>query len=112
MLNFWTTWCAPCQYEMPLLQALANDKDKSAQGLVLLTVNDGESIDVAHRFMTAHGYSFTVLLDTQNVITQSYNIRAIPTTFFIGQDGIIRNIKLGAFLNESELEQTLNAVMK
>ena len=42
MLNFWATWCAPCQYEMPLLQALADDENKAAQGLVLLTVNDGE----------------------------------------------------------------------
>jgi len=112
MLNFWASWCGPCKYEMPLLQALAGDKDKAAQGLILLTVNDGESFDTVGQFMTANGYSFTVLLDTQNVITRSYNIRAIPTTFFIGQDGIIRNVKVGAFMNQTELGTILNRVIK
>ena len=48
----------------------------------------------------------------QKGITRTYNVRAIPTTFFIGQDGIIREIKLGAFSSESELEQALNTVME
>ena len=112
MLNFWATWCGPCKYEMPLIEDLAHDKEKAEKGLILLTINSGESADTVRRFMKEQGFSFPVLLDIQKSITRAYNVRAIPTTFFIGQDGIISKIKLGAFMNESELEQILNKVME
>jgi peroxiredoxin len=112
MLNFWATWCGPCKIEMPLIQELAHDKEKADKGLVLLTVNGGESAETVRGFMKKYGFSFPVLLDIQKDIIRAYNVRAIPTTFFIGQDGIIREIKLGAFLSESELEQRLNTVME
>jgi len=112
MLNFWATWCGPCKYEMPTIQQLSQDKKRSEEGLVLLTINIGESADKVQRFMIENGLSFPVLLDIQKSITRAYNVRAIPTTFFIGQDGIISEIKLGAFMNESELEQSLNRFIK
>ncbi len=112
MLNFWATWCAPCKYEMPLIEDLAHDREKAEKGLILLTINSGESADKVQRFMIENGLSFPVLLDTQKMVVRAYNVRAIPTTFFIGQDGIISKIKLGAFMNESELEQILNKVME
>ena len=111
VLNFWATWCGPCKFEMPLLQALAHDEEKAAEGLVLLTINGGESADTVSKFMYEHGYSFTVLLDTQNGIARAYNVRAIPTSFFIDKDGVISNIKVGAFKTETELDTMLNGIM-
>ncbi|MFC1968573.1 TlpA family protein disulfide reductase [Chloroflexota bacterium] len=112
MLNFWATWCGPCRYEMPLIQDLAYDKEKAEAGLILLTVNSGESADTVLKFMKENGFSFLVLLDIQKGITRSYNVRGIPTTFFIGRDGIISEIKIGAFMNETQLKQSLNKVIR
>jgi peroxiredoxin len=112
MLNFWATWCGPCKYEMPLIQDLANDQEKAEKGLILLTVNSGETGDAVREFMKERGFSFPVLLDIQKGIMRSYNVRYIPTTFFIGQDGIISEIRIGAFMNESQLEETLNKIIK
>jgi len=111
MLNFWATWCGPCKVEMPLIQELAHDKEKAAEGLVLLTVNGGESADEVTRFMNKYGFSFPVLLDTHRGIIQAYNVRAIPTTFFIDRDGIIRDIKVGAFSSEGEIDSRLNIIL-
>jgi len=111
VLNFWATWCGPCKFEMPLLQALAHDEEKAAKGLVLLTVNGGESAEDVAKFMYEYGYSFPVLLDTQNDIVRAYNVRGIPTTFFIDRDGIIREIKVGAFTTEAGLDAKLNNIM-
>jgi len=105
-------WEIPGKIEMPLIQELAHDKEETDKGQVLLTVNGGESADTVRGFMKKYGFSFPVLLDIQKGITRAYNVRAIPTTFFIGQDGIIREIKLGAFPSESELEQRFNTVME
>jgi peroxiredoxin len=112
ILNFWQTWCQPCKYEMPLLQDLAYDQEKADNGLILLTVNSGESADTVQRFMKERGFSFPVLLDVQKGISRSYNVRFIPTTFFIGRDGIISNIRVGAFMNEDQLEKILNTFIK
>jgi len=111
VLNFWATWCGPCQIEMPLIQYLATDTSWADQGLVVLTVTD-ESAETVSAFTKAFGYSFTVLLDSQNAIANAYNIRYLPTTYIIGKDGVISYIKLGAFTDKTELEQTLNSVMK
>lgn len=111
VLNFWATWCGPCKFEMPLIQALAHDEEKAAKGLVLLTINGGESADTVAKFMIEYGFSFPVLLDTQRGITRAYNVRGIPTTFFIDKDGIIRDIKVGAFTSKTELNSKLNNIM-
>jgi peroxiredoxin len=111
MLNFWATWCGPCKFEIPLIQELAHDKEKAAQGLVLLTVNGGESVDKVARFMNENGLSFPVLLDTKKSIVRAYNVRAIPTTFFIDKDGIIKDIKVGAFSSDVEIQQKLDKIM-
>jgi peroxiredoxin len=112
VLNFWATWCGPCKYEMPLLQDLADDQEKAEKGLILLTVDSGESADTVRRFIKASGFSFPVLLDSQSIIYRAYKVRAIPTTFFIGQDGIISYIRVGAFMNKSQLEEILNKILK
>ena len=112
VLNFWATWCGPCRDEMPLLQALFDDKERAAQGLVLLSVNDGEPPATVQQFMTAFGYSFPVVLDMEEVLAAAYYIRALPTTFFIGPDGVIRNIRMGAFSGKADLERVLSLVMR
>ncbi|MCK4785988.1 MAG: TlpA family protein disulfide reductase [Desulfobacteraceae bacterium] len=111
VLNFWATWCGPCKFEMPLIQELAHDAERAANGLILMTVNGGESADTVAKFMIEYGFSFPVLLDTQRGITRAYNVRGIPTTFFIDKDGIIRDIKVGAFTSKTELNSKLNNIM-
>lgn len=112
VINFWATWCGPCRQEMPLIDALANNDDNEELGIVLLSINVGESRDAVLEYMETYGYSFDVILDSNNVISSKYNIRYIPTTFFIGRDGVINSVKTGAFLNQSELVKMLDDTMK
>ena len=107
LLNFWATWCGPCRLEMPFIQDIYEDEGFSDKGLVVLAVNIGEDSSTAKRFMVDKKLTFTVLLDTDKKIAPEYNIRAIPTTFFIDEDGIIRDIKMGAFSSKAEIEQRL-----
>lgn len=112
MLNFWATWCGPCKYEMPLIEQMAHDEIRAEQGVVLLTVNSGEAADTVVNFMHAKGFTFPVLLDGNGNILHAYNVRGIPTTFFIGRDGIIDEIKIGAFMDEGELDEVLNRILQ
>lgn len=107
LINFWATWCPPCRFEMPFLQEIYEDKEWSDKGLVILAIDIGENPSVVKEFMESFGLSFTVLLDTNQDVALEYNIRAIPTTFFIDKDGIIQDIKVGAFSSKTEIERRL-----
>ena len=107
LLNFWASWCGPCQHEMPFLQEIYEDQELQNKGLVILTVNIGESPATAETFMEAGGFSFPVLLDINKSVAGKYNIRGIPATFFIDKDGIIKDMKVGAFASATEIMQKL-----
>ena len=109
LINFWATWCFPCRIEIPyILQVYDKWSDK---GLMLLTINTGESPSRVGEFMQSQGFSFPVLLDIRGSIAQSYNIVGLPTTFFSDKDGIIQDVKVGAFRSVAEIESGLSKIM-
>ncbi len=110
IINFWATWCGPCRYEMTFLQEVSEGELWRGQGLVILAVNLGEPASVAREFMEDNGLSFTVLLDSQGEVGMLYNTQYIPMTYFVDKDGIIRNIKRGAFRDSSEIDRFLTKV--
>jgi len=107
LLNFWASWCGPCRAEMPFLQEIFESKEWSGKGLIILTIDIGESPSRVKEFMESYVLSFPVLLDTDRNLALEYNIRGIPTTFFIDKDGIIQDIKIGAFSSKTEIEKRL-----
>jgi peroxiredoxin len=110
MLNFWATWCSPCKFEMPFFQEIYEDEKWLQEGLVILAVDYQENVNDVQLFIIYYGYSFTVLLDTSGEIGNMYNIRGLPTTFFIGKDGIIKDIQIGAFSSKEQIEQKLSLI--
>jgi peroxiredoxin len=113
MLNFWATWCGPCLGEMPYIQEVFEDEEWREQGLVILAINVGESSSKVGKFMEENGLNFEVLLDADQIVAQRYSIRGIPTTFFIGKDGIIKDAKVGAFSGKAEIDwRLLNSIMQ
>lgn len=106
LLNFWATWCGPCVHEMPFLQQI--HEDWPGEELVLLAVNIGENSSQVGQFMQSYGFSFTVLLDSQAALAQRYNVYGIPTSVFIDKEGVIQEIKVGAFQSQAEIENILD----
>ncbi len=109
LVNFWATWCGPCRYEMPFLQRI--HEEQAANGLVVLGVNLGESPAEIREFMADFGLSFTMLLDSRQDVALTYNVRGIPTTLLIDEDGVIRYRKVGAFATMKEIETALGKIM-
>jgi peroxiredoxin len=113
LLNFWATWCGPCRVEMPFIQETFKDGDWKEQGLVILAVNVGESRSKAKEFMEVNGLSFRVLLDADQSVAHDYNIRGIPTTYFIDKSGIMKDRKIGPFANKAEIDwRLLNSIIE
>jgi peroxiredoxin len=111
LLNFWATWCGPCRVEIPFIQEVFEDEKRAEQGLVILAINAGEASSKVKQFMEQYGLSFHVLLDKDTSVARNYNVRGIPTTFFIDKNGIIKDMKVGAFLSREELDGRLDNLM-
>lgn len=109
MLNFWATWCGPCRNEMPYIQEIYEQWQD--RGLVIFAINQGEDFPKVYQFMQSNNLSFPVLLDTNGNVSSKYEIRGIPTTFFIDEDGIIQWRRIGSFANSAEIESYLDLII-
>jgi peroxiredoxin len=87
LLNFWATWCPPCRFEMPSMQAL--HEKLSSQGLVVLAVAPRESAEDVRSFYNEHRLSFPALLDHEAEVSGLYKVWSLPTTFVINKHGYV-----------------------
>lgn len=85
-LNFWATWCRPCQEEMPSMEDLYQKfKEKN---FVFLTISaDYGDKNLVKEFIEKHKYSFPTLIDPKNTVLDLYGVKGIPTTFLIDKKG-------------------------
>lgn len=107
MLNFWATYCEPCEYEMPFMQKLYPEYKK--KGVEIVTVNLDSTELVVHRFIDKYDLTFPVLQDKKNVVMDQYSIGPIPSTFFINPEGEVVKIVEGA-LTLDRLEEYLKQI--
>jgi thiol-disulfide isomerase/thioredoxin len=98
ILNFWASWCPPCRYEVPALQAIHNEY--GPQGVVVLAINEREKLENVERFAHDNDIHFAVWLDEDGWAGHIYQVRSIPTTYFIDGEGIIRAIQIGSMTKE------------
>ena len=87
LLNFWATWCEPCEREMPAMQRLHESLGPS--GLHLVAVSVDESSDVVDEFRKRFGLTFEILLDADKRVADRYQTYRFPETLLIGRDGVV-----------------------
>jgi peroxiredoxin/Mg-chelatase subunit ChlD len=108
ILNFWTTWCGYCAVEVPALESIHNEY--GPQGVVVLAINQGESLQTVERYAWDHGIHFTVWLDEDQWAGNIYQVRGIPTTYYVDREGVIRAVFRGTRTYEqfvAQLEELL-----
>lgn len=109
MLNFFGTWCQPCEQEMPTLNAVYQ-KYKN-KGVEFIAINNDEANLVVKAYMERLGITFPVVIDKDESIFSTYNVGALPTSVFINKDGEITNVSVGA-LTEDNLTQQLDKTIR
>lgn len=88
MLNFWASWCGPCNDEAPFLQR--NVPKLQAQGVTFLGIDAPEKASDAQAFIKKYGINYTNVQDTLNGSTAiDYGVTTFPVTVFINREGVI-----------------------
>jgi cytochrome c biogenesis protein CcmG/thiol:disulfide interchange protein DsbE len=103
ILNLWASWCPPCKAEMPSIQNVY--EQYHSQGLAVLAVNMTiqDNLEDVNQFISSQQLSFPILLDENGNAESLYQMRALPTTFFIRPDGIIDQVVIGGPIPEGFL---------
>ncbi|MFD1608391.1 thiol-disulfide oxidoreductase ResA [Oceanobacillus luteolus] len=107
MLNFWATWCKPCEAEMPYMQELYPEYKEKGVEIVAVSLDSTEL--VVDQFIDRYDLTFPIPHDRNGEIRDLYKVGPIPSTFFISPDGEIKDIVNGA-LTLDLLEGYLNEI--
>lgn len=90
VLNFWASWCGPCQKEMPDFHEKYLELGEDIHFLMInMTDGSRETVEIAADFIAEHGYTFPVLYDTASDAAVTYGVYSLPTTYFIDADGYV-----------------------
>ncbi|WP_240695605.1 TlpA disulfide reductase family protein [Candidatus Chloroploca sp. Khr17] len=93
LINIWASWCPPCRAEMPMIQA--SYEQYRDQGFTVLAVNSGEDAATVAGYMDASGLTFPALLDQDGTVSNAYQARVMPSSFFVDRAGVIRAVYRG-----------------
>jgi peroxiredoxin len=111
LINLWASWCPPCRAEMA---AINNSYTHYAdQGFIVLGLNTTFQDDetAARAFAQSLNLSFSIIFDRDGVTSRRYRLQAMPTSFFVGRDGVIRDIVLGGPMTEALLTSKIQSLL-
>jgi len=107
-INFWASWCPPCQFETPTVRAM--DATYRDRGLVIVAVQVQQTVQAGRDYATRYGLDYTIGADVTGAIFHTYHVFALPTQFFIDPDGVLRQIVNGP-LSETRASQLIESIL-
>lgn len=105
ILNFWASWCEPCNTEMPHLQTFY-EKHQGDVEILAVNVTTKDKITDVEKFVDKYQLTFPILLDESGETSTMYGAFSLPTTIIIDRDGNIKQEILGP-LNEDLLDDLM-----
>ena len=93
-LNFWASWCPPCQHETPVLRDLSERYRARGLEIVGISVQETTPADIA-AYAARYQLPYTIGFDASGHVFHAYRVYALPTQFFIDTQGVIRQVVNG-----------------
>lgn len=108
-VNFWASWCPPCQHETPVLRDIY--RAHATQGLHMIGVSVQEaSPDEVRRYVETYDVPYTVAFDGTSAVFQAWRGFGLPTHYLIDAEGIVRAVHYGPLSRESA-ERLLTTIL-
>lgn len=103
VVDFWASWCAPCQRTFPVMEDLYLRFRK--QGLLILAINVDKSRVAMEEFLKEHPVTFHVVRDSKRELVSRLRLPSLPCSFVIDREGKIRSISTGLFSAAAKKQQ-------
>jgi peroxiredoxin len=112
LVNLWATWCPPCREEMQTIEKIYQEYED--KGFTVLAVNmtyQDAPLDVMP-FVEEQKLTFPILLDETGEMANAYQLRSLPSSYFIGRDGIINEVVIGGPMSEALLRTRVEDILR
>ncbi|MBK5118020.1 MAG: TlpA family protein disulfide reductase [Thermoleophilia bacterium] len=109
LVNFWASWCGPCESESPDIQSFLEDHE--GDGLVVLGINSRDATDNALAFIDEHKLTWEMVRDGDGKRMEEYGIPGLPESFLVDPEGDLAAICRGP-LTRRQLDQIIGPVLR
>lgn len=112
LVNLWATWCPPCRAEMQSIEKIY--REYKAQGFTVLAVNMTYQDDplAVVTFVHEQNLTFPILLDETGEMARAYQLRSLPSSYFVRRDGSINEVVIGGPMSEALLRTRIEDILQ
>jgi thiol-disulfide isomerase/thioredoxin len=107
-VNFWASWCPPCQQETPIIRDLAERYADRGLAVVGIAVQETSPADI-RAYAERYELGYTIGFDASGDIFREYRVFGLPTQFFIRPDGVIASV--GKTVDEAAAVAAIEAIL-
>lgn len=107
-VDFWASWCGPCLKSFPFMEEM--HRQYSHRGLVIVAINMDQDPHDAHEFLAEHPVTFLIGQDIEGIVAEQYGVIAMPSSFVVGRDGLIKKVHYG--FKSSDKEKIASLISK
>ena len=111
VLNFWASWCKPCEQEAAELQQAWTEYEPTGQ-VVFLGADYVDTEPQARVYLKKFGITYANGPDLATRISQYFRIKGVPETYFIDQDGVLRYVQIGPFTSIDQIRAQIDPLLK
>jgi cytochrome c biogenesis protein CcmG, thiol:disulfide interchange protein DsbE len=112
LINFWASWCFPCRAEMPAMQQVYLDYQHLGLEILAVNATNQDSLSSILNFVEEYGLTFPILLDNDGEISRKYQVRSLPSSFFVDKNGIVDDVIIGGPMAEALLRIRIEELME
>jgi cytochrome c biogenesis protein CcmG, thiol:disulfide interchange protein DsbE len=111
VINFWASWCKPCEQEAAELQQAWIEYEPTGQ-VVFLGVDYVDTEPEARVYLKKFGITYANGPDLATRISQYFRIKGVPETYFVDQDGVLRYVQVGPFTSIDQIRAQIDPLLK
>jgi cytochrome c biogenesis protein CcmG, thiol:disulfide interchange protein DsbE len=109
VLDFWASWCIPCQKQAPILETVARKYEQGGE-VVVVGVNTSDEQEPAIEFARRHALTYAMVFDEGNRVAAAYSVTGLPTLVVVGRSGRIVAVRRSV-VREKELEELVGQAL-
>ncbi len=110
IVNFWASWCGPCQMEMPDFHEKYQELGDEVNFLMVNMTSGRETLENAKSFVEENEYTFPVFFDTDTNAAMTYSVYSLPTTYFLDENGYLIANATGA-IDAATLQRGIDMIV-